>query len=400
MKNALILVVPKSIRFENYLQYNSLILSIKSYRFFSNLFLFYYCLLGLTAQVSAQTPTQELQVLMIGASHEYSPTPKQDLSGIHAKIRAFKPDAFFGEWLSSEDEKAIKTYWNKKNVLKRDERLRARKKISEAELPIEIARLEKIVAQNPDDMKARVDLAVVNYLNFDSGNGYHQMWHVAKYLEKNPKETQLFDYAYKQFLPVKMDTLQEMINNYINDEYDYIAFPMMKELKQKTIYPMDSQRWDNEWSKAWTDADSVFWGKMEEYKKDSTSVIGLKVKELRAKVKQRMKYLEEDASKVYGETHGTEALNGPQMTEWLFRINFYADEYRELPFFPADLYGLMTHWWWHRNNDMCQNTISRSKANGFKKVVIVVGANHAAWMTKIFTENGIKVTNINDAAAK
>jgi len=357
-------------------------------------------LLTLTQTAFSQTPTQDLEVLMIGASHSYDPKTPQDLTGIHAKIRTFKPNAFFGEWLSPEDEKALKNYWNKEGVMKRYERLKSRKAIPESELSKEIARLEAIVDKTPKDLKARVDLAIAHYLSFDAGNGYFQMWYVAKHLQKNPKDTAIFNYSRKMFLPASMDSVHKMVANYIDDEYDYIAHPMMLELGIKKMYAMDSQRWDDKWSIAWTNADSVFNAHQDKYKTDSLSEMGKKVSNLRKLVKTRMDYLLKDAAKVYGENHATEALNGPQMTEWLYRINFVSDEYRQLDFFPADLYGWMLNYWWHRNNDMCDNTINRAKANGFKRVTIVVGANHAAIMSKIFKEKGVKVININDAPMK
>lgn len=362
--------------------------------------LLFILLLTITQTAFPQTPTQDLEVLMIGASHSYDPKTPQDLTGIHAKIRAFKPNAFFGEWLSPEDEKAIKNYWNKEGVMKRYERLKSRRNIPESELSAEIARLEAIIAKNPKDMKSRIDLAIAYYLAFDAGNGYFQMWHVGKYLQKNSKDTVVFNYARKMYFTSAIDSVHKAVANYIDDEYDYIAHPMMLELGFKKIYPMDSQRWDEQWSKAWGDADSVFNGKLDKYKTDSLSETGKKVKELREVVKNRMAYLQVDAAKTYGKNHATEALNGPQMAEWLFKINFFAEEYRELDFFPADLYGWMTHYWWHRNNDMCNNTINRAKTNGFKRVVIVVGANHTAAMTKNFKEKGVKVININEAPMK
>jgi len=348
----------------------------------------------------AQTATQDLEVLMIGASHQYAPQPRQDMTDIHAKIRTFKPDAVFGEWLSPEDEKAIKNYWNKENVLGRLNRLKKKTGIEEKDLPAAIARYEKVLDKNSGDMKNRIDLAVAYYLNNDSGNGYFQMWNVAKHLQKNAKDTSVFNYARKKYFSAAVDSVQKAINPYIDDEYDYIAHPMMVELGMKKIYPMDSQRWDNEWSDAWSKADSIFKSRLNILKADSLSIEGRKAIEISKYVKNRMNYLQTDAVKVYGNDHVTEILNGPQMTEWLYRINFVSDEYRQLAIFPADLYGWMLHWWWHRNNDMCDNTIARAKANGFKKVIIVVGANHAAIMTRQFREKGVKVTSILDAPLK
>jgi hypothetical protein len=355
-------------------------------------------LLILISQLNfSQTPTQKLEVLMIGASHSYDPKSKQDLTNIHQKIRVFKPQAFFGEWLSPEDEKALKSYWNKENVMKRYDRLKSRTNISEEKLPDQIYRLRNVTRNNPKDMKAKIDLAIAHYLSFDAGNGYFQMWKVAKYLQKNPKDTMVFNYARNKFFSTAVDSVHKAVANYIDDEYDYIAHPMMEELKLKYMYAMDSQRWDDQWSKAWNDADSVLYANLDLYKTDSLSPMGKKVNVLRKKVKNRMDYLMEDAGNTFGENHITEALNGDAMTEWLFKINLWADEYRELDFFPADLFGKKFHYWWQRNNDMCNNTVDRAKAEGFNKVVIVVGSNHAAIMTKIFKEMGVKVTNINEA---
>jgi hypothetical protein len=362
------------------------------------LFILFINLSGLA--LFAQRPTQDLEVLMIGASHQYNPEPKQDMSSVHAKIRAFKPDAVFGEWLSPEDEKAIKTYWNKEGVLKRLDRLKQKNNITEKDLPAIIARYEKTLDKNPDDMKNRIDLAVAYYLSYDAGNGYFQMWNVAKHLQKNLKDTLVFNYARKKFFSAAVDSLHEAINPYIDDEYDYVAHPMMVEFGMKKMYPMDSQRWDNEWSEAWGKADSVFYARLNLLKKDSLSAEGKRAREISKQVKERMDYLIKDGTQTYGMPHITEAMNGPEMTEWLFRINFYSSEYQELSIFPADLYGWMLHWWWHRNNDMCNNTIERAKANGFKKVMIVVGANHAAIMSRIFREKGVKVVSILDAPHK
>lgn len=362
------------------------------------LFILFIQLSGMA--VLGQTPTQDLEVLMIGASHQYNPEPKQDMSHVHAKIRAFKPDAVFGEWLSPEDEKAIKTYWNKENVLKRFDRLKQKVNIAEKDLHAAVTRYEKALDKNPGDMKNRIDLALAYYLSYDAGNGYYQMWHVAKHLQKNPNDTALFNYARKKFFTTAVDSVQKAINPYIDDEYDYIAHPMMVEFGIKKIYPMDSQRWDVHWSDAWGKADSVFYTRLSQLKKDSLSAEGKRAREISKGVKERMDYLIKDGTQTYGMTHITEAMNGPEMTEWLFRINFYSDEYRQLSIFPADLYGWMLHWWWHRNNDMCNNTIERAKANGFRKVMIVVGANHAAIMSKIFKERGVKVVSILDNPMK
>lgn len=52
--------------------------------------------------ISINVKAQDLEVLLIGVSHDYSKYPAQNFSSIHQKIRKFKPDVFFGEFLSKE----------------------------------------------------------------------------------------------------------------------------------------------------------------------------------------------------------------------------------------------------------------------------------------------------------
>ena len=66
---------------------------------------------------SLKSHAQKLEVLLVGVSHNYSKYPKQDFSDIYRKIDRFKPDAFFGEFLSKEDERNVMDYWCKKDNL-------------------------------------------------------------------------------------------------------------------------------------------------------------------------------------------------------------------------------------------------------------------------------------------
>ena len=62
---------------------------------------------------------QKVEVLLIGVSHNYSKSAKQDISAIESKIRKFKPTAFFGEFLSKEDEQHLMDYWCKEENIKK-----------------------------------------------------------------------------------------------------------------------------------------------------------------------------------------------------------------------------------------------------------------------------------------
>ena len=57
-------------------------------------------LIWLFLLISIRARAQQVDILIIGVSHNYSKYPAQDLACIYDKIRKFHPDAFFGEFLS------------------------------------------------------------------------------------------------------------------------------------------------------------------------------------------------------------------------------------------------------------------------------------------------------------
>lgn len=350
-------------------------------------------LLLLTANLlNAQSPS--LEVLLIGASHQYE--PGQDMTGIHSKIRAFQPDAFFGEWLSPEDEKDLLTYWNKKNVDGRTRRLRANKDIPDEKLPGLIQELKAKVAANPGDFFARIDLAHAYYLSQEAGNGYYQMWQVSKELKRDPSNQALFDYSALVRGPWQ-DTPQKFIDSYTNNEYDLIAFPMMMELKKDWIYPMDCQAYDVFWSEAWAYSDSLESVYKEQLRRNPDSGEALFYSAVKKKEAAMAAQTKGESVAGYKQSQMTEILNTPEADNFLNRVNLVSPELLGLRGFPAYAFQEKLHWWLMRNITMCNNTVERARAAGLKKVVIIVGAGHRWPMATLFGEMpGVKVVNIND----
>lgn len=108
-------------------------------------------LLIVLALFSSNVHAQKLEILLIGVSHNYSSYPKQDFADIYKKIEQFKPTAFFGEFLSKEDEQNVMDYWCKKDNLHRLQILRQNRNIAELQLPKTIDSLNNIIKQKPDD---------------------------------------------------------------------------------------------------------------------------------------------------------------------------------------------------------------------------------------------------------
>jgi len=127
---------------------------------------------------------QRVDVLLIGVSHNYGNYPQQDLSSIQNKIKNFKPEAFFGEFLSKEDEQNIMDYWCKQENLKRLETLRKNRYIETETLPKIIDSLKRLSLLNPKDNYLKTDLAHAYYLNQDVSNAHFQFWQIFNSLQQ------------------------------------------------------------------------------------------------------------------------------------------------------------------------------------------------------------------------
>jgi Family of unknown function (DUF5694) len=330
---------------------------------------------------------QNVEILLIGALHDYSKAAPQDFSKIHQKIRQFKPNAFFGEYRSKEDERLLMNYWCKSFNNERIERLKAKRQIAEKDLPKVIADLKARIIQNPNDWKARIDISHAYFLDQDVANAYFQMWQV--YNNKNvPPNPDIFEYSKPIFLPT-VDSLHKAIKNYSGSEYDYIAFPMMIELGMKEIYPMDCQVYDLNYSTA---VDS-FWSKYDIFQKDTIEGYNAAFKKLEKDMyaaQSKRKKLEKL------DKYFTEYVNTDESGKVNLTFDYMVPEMYDFKGFPKAEVLSAIHWWNMRNEGMCQNTVERAKKLGVKKIVIIVGANHRLGMQAIFEKMpNVKVWNIN-----
>lgn len=330
---------------------------------------------------------QNLDILLIGASHDYSKNAPQDFTAIHAKIRQFKPDAFFGEYRSKEDERLLINYWCKSFNNERIERLKTKRFIAEKDLPKVIADLKEKINKNPNDWQSRVDIAHAYFLDQDVANAYFQMWYV--FNNKNtPPNQAIFEYS-KLVLAPTVDSLHKALKNYNNSEYHYIAFPMMTEMGFKEIYPMDCQVYDLNYS----NAVDTFWTKYAVFQKDT-------INGYTAAFKKMEKAMYADQQKIRKtektDNHFTEYINTDEVGRIGLTFDYMLPEMYDATGFPKEAVLAATHWWNMRNQGMCENTVNRARALGKKRLVIVVGANHRIGMQAIFEKMpNIKVLNIN-----
>ena len=330
---------------------------------------------------------QNVEILLIGTSHDYSKNPPQNFSKIHDKIRKFKPDAFFGEFRSKEDERLLMDYWCKSFNNERIERLQKKRPIAEKDLPKVIADLSAKITKNPNDWKARIDLAHVYFLDQDVSKGRFQMWQ-AYHDEQTPVNQAIFEYS-KLVLVPDLDSLHKAVKNYNISEYDYIAYPLMIEMGLKELYPMDCQVYDMNWNAA----NDVFRKKLELFDKDSTRCYTPEFKKLEDKFNVLIK---SDSKMEKTDKYFTEYMNTDEYGLIAEVADFMLPEMYDFDCFPKEAVLSARHWWGMRNQGMCENTVNRARKKGIKRVVVLAGSSHRVPMQAIFEKMpNVKVWNIN-----
>jgi hypothetical protein len=331
---------------------------------------------------------QNVEILLIGASHNYGENSTNDFTKIQAKIRQFKPDAFFGEYRSKEDERLLMDYWAKSGNIERLKILKAKRPIVEKDLPKVIADLKATITKNPEDWKARIDIAHAYFLDQDVSNAAFQLWQVYNRKSALPNDD-IIKYA-EMVVPTEVDSLHKPNKRYFSSEYHYIVYPMMLEMGFKEIYPMDCQVYDMNYQMSV----NAFWTQYEEFQKDTIEGFNADFKKL-----ERTMYAAQNKKKKIEKTdkYPTEYFNTDEAGKIGLSFDYLVPEMYDFKGFPKEAMLSAIHWWNMRNMGMCENTVTRAKALEVKRVVILVGANHRMGMQAIFEKMpNVKVWNIND----
>ncbi|WP_316829710.1 DUF5694 domain-containing protein [Pedobacter aquatilis] len=337
---------------------------------------------------SLSCSAQKLEVFLIGVSHDYSKYPKQDVSDIYRKIEGFKPDGFFGEFLSKTDEQNLMDYWCKKDNLARLKMLRKNRDIAESQLMKKIDSLKKMVLQQPENFQLKTDLAQALYLNQDVSNAHYQYWQVFDALKAKP-DAKLQAYVDAVLSP-RLDTTGRSMRRLQTSEYALIAFPMMRKLGIRELLAMDNQDYDLNWGASWAAFDAKFLS----FRKDTSAVFRKELKEKLEKINNgftEYDRIEKTSNKV------TEWLNTSEASAISASGDFYLPEMYDMKGFPKEEMLSKIHWWLMRNEGMCKNVVANAKAKGLKRVVVIAGANHRKYMQDIFEKMpGVVVKNLNE----
>lgn len=331
---------------------------------------------------------QQLDIMLIGVSHNYSGYPAQDFSGIHKKIRDFRPAAFFGEFLSSEDEKLVMDYWCKADNIKRLQILDKNRHIPKALLARRIDSLKKRTLLDTANYYTKADLSHAYYLNQDVANGHYQFWKVFEYLRRAPNAP--LERYVDSLLSPKLDTTGRSMKRLKTSEYAVIAFPLMQEFGIQELLSMDCQDYDLNWGASWT----MFDVKFSEFRKDTSQAFKNELQSHLARINNgfaRYDSVEQHSKKV------TEWLNTDEAAGISASGDFYLPDMYAMKNFPKEVMLSKIHWWLMRNKGMCDNVVNRARKVGVRKIVVIAGANHRKYMQDIFrTMPQVRVRNINE----
>ena len=348
------------------------------------LFVFLFLLTTLFTASAQSNTSQPLDVLIIGTSHNYNPKYNETFSYAIDKAAAFRPDAVFGEFMSAADYDAVPDYWNKANVEKRVANVKSYPFADPKNPDRFIRQAYRNLREHPNFHQERMKLARALYLKHDFGNAQYQLYQLDKSRSAfGPEERD----AYRAILG-EPDSLYRRRT----DEYHNIIFPLMDQLKQDHILPMDCQQYDLLYSaanqKAWTAFTSF------DEKMDTTSADYTQIKDTFSRLVALQKK-DREAAKM-GQLMAF--VNSPDYDEMAYMDDgFGGKSLYDLKGYPKAEVLNKEKYWLLRNECMSHNIVDRARAAGAKRVVVAVGASHRKpLMDMLRAMPGVTVYTLNE----
>jgi hypothetical protein len=339
----------------------------------------------LSSQAQPKTTNQPLEILLIGASHNYGKTLVEQFDYPLNKALAFRPDAVFSEDLSPEDYDALTDHWNKAAVEKRLAYIKQHTYADPNNPDQFIQQTYQRLREQPALHQERIKLARALYLKHDFGNARYQLYRLD---QARPTFSNEDHVTYRSLLG-EPDSLYRSRSS----EYHNIFFPLLDKLNQDQILPMDSQQYDLPWQAAW-DSLSVKLERSVAAEKDTNSANYQVWKSFLNW--QKSFYAREKLIHQAGQT--TRHSNTDLFNARVDSINFGGDLLlKQLKGFPAQEAAHMRHYWQLRNGAMCRSIVNRARAVGARRVVVGVGSAHRKTMIDILrTMPNVTVYTLNE----
>ncbi|MEJ8801857.1 DUF5694 domain-containing protein [Pontibacter sp. H249] len=344
-------------------------------------------ILLVNVQASAQ---QQLEVVIVGSSHQ-NPESAEKYRYVVEKLKNYKPDMVFGEYLAPEDhQQAIaQNYYATKSDLKKREYLLEQHLKTPKNPQKDIAQAYAALSKFENYHKTRMELARNLFLNFDKANAEYQFYVLEQHMQPKFEKSEQAVFE-KMFGGV--DSLRKVGLIRKNSEYQKIYFPLAYELGHSKIYAADCQKYDANWNQAWAKTDSLIKKMYAVAKADTASEEAQVVKAIKSYYKWAEQKSKEIDTKDYG------FMSTDLYGDYSDVVNFYGGaKFYDMPGYPKEEVLGMLHWWQKRNEGICENLIRQARENGATKVVMGVGAAHRKSLEAILAKMpGVKVVNYND----
>lgn len=343
----------------------------------------------LTTAVLKSNAQNQIEIVIVGSSHDNAKST-QNFQVIINKLKNFKPDMVFGEYLPESDYTKLESgNWAVKAFKKGHDYIEKYNPETLKNIVSQIKKDQKALSSFAYYHKTRMDLAVNYAKNLDRGNAEYQIFVLENYMKDKFGKEELAQYA-KMF--GGLDSLKKAGLYRPGSEYSKIYFPLIYQLGQDQIYKMDCQTYDQPWSVAWTKTDSLYKIMINKAKADSTSAEAATVKAIEA----YWSYSEEESKVFNADQYAgmNTAKYGVLDEAW----NFYGgSHFYGYAGFPTESVKAMIAQWMLRNEGMCKNIIEQAKAKNAKRIVVGVGASHRKWMEEILAKNPeVKIISYND----
>lgn len=332
---------------------------------------------------------QQIEIVIVGSAHGNT-NSDEFYRPVIDKLKNYKPDMVFGEYLSPEDQKAAIAagHSSSKSINKKVDYLQARD-LKGAAKKVNTEKAYQALSKFAFHHKSRMDLARSLYLNHDRGNAEYQFWVLEQQMQDKFEKS---EQAYFEKLFGGTDSLRKAGFIRKTSEYHKIFFPLVYELGHTQIYPADCQQYDAEWNKAWQQAMARNNAMKATANTDSTS------KEAAA-VKAINKYVAEASERMKGIDYTDYGfMNSALYAELDEHVNFLGGpRFFTEPGFITEEVKQMLYWWEKRNQGICENIIRQAKEKGATKVIVAVGSSHRKGMEEIFAKMpDVKLVNYNN----
>lgn len=359
---------------------------IKEMKYVQKFSLVVLLIIGLTIKSSAQN---QIEIVIVGSSHNNTKST-QNFQLIIDKLKNFKPDMVFGEYLPAEDYAKLEDdHWAKKAFKTKVDYINKLNPETPKNLSKLISRNQKALASFPYYHKTRMDLAVEYAKNWDRGNFDYQIFVLENYMKSKFGKEERVQYTQMFGSP---DSLKKIGTIRPGSEYSKIFFPLIYQLGQNKIYNMDCQTYDKPWGIAWGKTDSLYKVLI---KKAKTDTLSAEANTVRALDKYYAFTNDEEKAFAADEYAGMNTARYGELDEsW----NFYGGrKFYGYAGFPTETVKEMIAQWTLRNEGMCKQIIEQAQANKAKRIVVGVGASHRKWMEEILAKNSyVKIINFND----